>query len=76
MFNDLANAHPDGEIGEDLHDAALVGKGRLLKDRQILHHTVMNDVLHDLVDKINLAAVQIRVVQVLGKGIVVYQGQY
>ena len=54
LLDDLADAHPDGEIGKNLHDAALICKRRLLQDRQILHHAVVDDVLHDLVDEIDL----------------------
>ena len=42
LLNDPADAHPDGEIGEDLHDAALVCERRLLKHRQIFHHAVVD----------------------------------
>ena len=54
LLDDLANAHPDREISKDFHNAALVGERRLLQDRQILHHAVMDDVLHDLIDEIDL----------------------
>lgn len=39
--------------------ASLVGERRLLEDRQVLYHATMDDVLHDLVDKIDLSAVQV-----------------
>ena len=68
LFNRPAYAEPDGQVGEDLHDAALIGEGRLLQDGQILHHAVMHDVFHDLVYEINLTAVQIRVVQERSEG--------
>ena len=56
------NPGPQRQIGEDLHDTPLVGEGRLLEHRQVFHHAVVDDVLHDLVDKVDLSAVQIDVV--------------
>ena len=63
----LFDPRPEGQIREDLHDAATVGEGRLLQDAQILHQPVVDDVLHDLVHEIDLSAVQADVAQILRK---------
>ena len=67
--NDTFDATPEGQIGKHLHDTPLIGKGWLLEDRQVLHHAVVDDVLHDLVDEVDLPAVQVGVIEILGKGL-------
>lgn len=57
--NDTLAPRPQGQVREDLHNAPLISKGRLLEHGQIFHHSVVNDVLHDLIDKVDLSAVQI-----------------
>ena len=57
--NHCPNAQPNGEVGEHFHNTALVGERCLLEDRQVLHHAILDNVLHNLVDKINLAAIQL-----------------
>ena len=61
-FNHTLDAKPKGYIREDLYYATLIRKGCLLQDAQILHQTIVHDILHNLVDEINLTAVQIGVV--------------
>lgn len=63
------DSQPQGQVGEHLHHAALVGEGWFLKNGQVFHHTVAHNVLHDLVDKVNLPAVQICVIEVIRKGL-------
>lgn len=54
------DSHPNRKIIKDLDDTALIRKGCFLKDRHIGQHTILDDVLDNLVDKINLSAVQLR----------------
>lgn len=58
LLNGFTDTHPEGQIGEDLHYAALVRKRRLLQHRKVFHQTVVDDILHDLVDEVNLSAVE------------------
>ena len=60
--NHTLDSCPKGQICENLHDAAPIREGRLLEHRQILHHAVVDDVLYDLVDKVDLPAVQVDIV--------------
>ena len=60
--NDILDPRPQRQVGEDLDDTSLIGKGRLLEHRQIFHHSVVDDVLHDLIDKVDLPAVQVDIV--------------
>jgi hypothetical protein len=60
--NHLSDSHPHGQIRKYLYDTTLIRKWRFLKHRQILHHPVMNDILNDLIYKVNLSAVKIGVV--------------
>ena len=57
-FNRFADSGPYGKIRKDFHDAALIGKWRILQHGQILHHPVVNDIFHNLVNKIDLWAAQ------------------
>ena len=44
LLNDFTDTHPKGQICEDFHHTALICKRRFLKDRQILHQTIVNDI--------------------------------
>ena len=56
LLDGFADAAPQGEIGaEDFYDTALIGEGGLLEDGEILHEAVVDDVLYDLIDKIDLS---------------------
>lgn len=63
------DAQPEGEVCEHLHHTALAGKRRTLKDRRVFHQSIVEDVLHDMVDKIDLTAVQAGVVEVVRKSL-------
>lgn len=63
------DALPQGQVGEHLHNAATVSKGWFLQNGQVFHHTVVDDVLHDLVDKVDLPGVQAGIVEISGKGL-------
>ena len=56
---------PQCEVSEYLHNAAAIGKGRLLKNRQIFHHAILHNVFHDLIYEINLSAIKIRISKIL-----------
>lgn len=53
LFDNLANTQPNRKISEDLDNTAFVGERRFLQDRKVLHHSVVYDVLYDLIDKID-----------------------
>ena len=44
LLNGFTDTHPEGQIGEDLHYAALVRKRRLLQHRKVFHQTVVDDI--------------------------------
>ena len=67
LVDDFFDADPYRYIGKYFNDAALIGEGRLLQNGHILHQSVMNDILHDLIDKIDLTAVEVHVIQEFGK---------
>ena len=69
MVNGCFNPGPDGQIGKDLHDAALIGKRRLLQNRKIFHDAIFDNVFDNLIDEIDLPAVQVDAGQILGKGV-------
>lgn len=60
--NNTLDSSPRGQVSKDLYDASPIREGRLLEYRQILHDPVMDDVLHALIDKVDLPAVQVDVV--------------
>ena len=68
LIDHFFDPHPYGEIGEHIHDAALIGKRRFLENGHILQKAVMDDVFHDLVHEIDLPAVQPRGIKVIRKG--------
>ena len=45
LFNGLANTKPYTQICKDLYDASLVCKRWFLQNREVLHRTIMYDVL-------------------------------
>ena len=49
LVNDTLNTKPHGQVGKDFHNATVVCKRCALQHRQVLHKTVMNNILHDLV---------------------------
>ncbi len=59
LLDDHPDPQPDGQVCEHFYHAALVREGRFLEDGQVPNHPVVDNVLHDLVHKINLAAVQL-----------------
>lgn len=65
LFNGLANAKPDAQICKDLYDASLVCKRWFLQNREVLHRAIVYDVLDNLVDKVNLSAVEVSTIQIL-----------
>lgn len=67
LFNGLANAKPDAQICKDLYDASLVCKRWFLQNREVLHRAIVYDVLDNLVDKVNLSAVEVSTIQILRK---------
>lgn len=67
LFNGLANTKPYTQICKDLYDASLVCKRWFLQNREVLHRTIMYDVLDNLVDKVNLSAVEVSTIQILRK---------
>lgn len=60
--DDTFDPSPQGQICENLHDTSTICEGRFLKHRQILHDSIMDNILHDLVDEVDLPAVQIDIV--------------
>ena len=58
------DSKPQGDVRKHFYDTAAIGKRRLLKHRHIFHHAVVNDVLNDLIDKIDLIRIQLNAVQV------------
>ena len=66
--NNPLDPQPNRQVCENLHDAALVGEGRLLEDGHVLEHTVLDDVLNDLVDEVDLSVIQRGVAEVFGEG--------
>ena len=68
LLDGLADICPEAQACEDIHDTALVVEGRLLQHAEILHEPVEHDILHHLVHKVNLAAVQLVGIQEAGKG--------
>lgn len=67
IIYDLFDSHPDCLIRKYIHNTALIRKWCFPKYRKVFHHSVMNDVFHNLIDKINLPAVKTCIYQVLGK---------
>ena len=67
LFNGLANTKPYTQICKDLYDASLICKRRLLQNGEVFHHAIMYDVLDNLVDKVNLSAVEVSTIQILRK---------
>ena len=67
--DDAEDSGPQAHIRKDLRDAALILERRLPQNAQVLHQTVLHDVLYDLVHEVNLSAVQLRVVQIHGKSL-------
>ena len=57
--NHALDSSPQGQVCEYLYDTSPICEGRFLKHRQILHDPVMDDVLHNLVDEVDLPAVQV-----------------
>ena len=68
-LNRISDPTPKGHIGEHLYNAASVGEGRFLQEGQILHHAVVDNVFDDLVDKVDLPVIKIRVAQIFGEGL-------
>lgn len=67
LFNGLANTKPYTQICKDLYDASLICKRRLLQNGEVFHHAIMYDVLDNLVNKVNLSAVEVSTIQILRK---------
>ena len=63
FLNSGIDALPDIEVREHIHNAAPVGERSLLQNRHVLQQTVMDNILHNLVYKINLTAVQTGVIE-------------
>ena len=68
LINHSLDSHPHGQIGENVDDAALIGEWRLLQDGHVFQETVVDDVLHDLVHEVDLAAVQLGGVEIVREG--------
>ena len=69
LFDDFANAHPDRQISKNVNYAALVRKRRLLQYRKVFHQAIAYNVLHDLIHKVNLTAVQTGVIKIHGESL-------
>ena len=64
MFDYFPNAHPHIQVRKDFNNAATICEWCFLQDREVFHHPVVNDVLHDLINEIDLTAIKIHVIQI------------
>ena len=65
--NDFLYAKPYGNVGKDIYNTALVRERCFFQNRKIFHHSVANNILNNLIDKIYLSAVKACAVEILCK---------
>ena len=63
LFDYFPNAHPHIQNREDFHNASAICEWCFLQNGEVFHHSIVNNVLYDLIDEINLTAVKIDVIQ-------------
>ena len=64
-INDFFYSKPNTHICKDFRNAPTIRKRRFQQNRKIFHHSIMNNILNDLIYKINLPAVQIYILKIL-----------
>ena len=65
MLDHFLDFEPNCSIGKHFQNTTIIGEGCVLQHRHIFHKAVVDNVLHDLVHKVDLIVVQRCVIQEL-----------
>ena len=68
-FDNFHNIKPYNRIGEYISDISLVGERSFLKHFEVCQHTVLYDVVDDLIHEVNLPIIKVNIVEILGKSL-------